>query len=465
LKKINFALSVLIFLTAFYLCAETKTKFTQKIEWKADPNALEYKVELRSENTGQTEFFTTDKSFISFTKAAGIYSYRIFAYDFLGRESSVSVWNTFTIKKAIQPKAQKLKEEVTITQDSGLQTQIPVDLENISESSKIEVLDIKNNEKIPASIVFDGGNKEKTSAKKIQVENLKSGDYKIIVTNPGGLSSQIQQSIKVKDLKSLAEEKRIEEEKLAVERAERERLAEEKRLEEERLAAEQAERERVAEEKRLEEEKLAAEQAERERLAEEKRLEEETKKSQKIKKVKTARSAKDIYFTFGAGLLIEPVNGPLEDFASITEILEPHFGIMFLPFRTKDRKLKFGFENRTVFFSATDKKNYADVTLQGFYNAFNLVLHKNLVRNTIYGELRAGAGLLLMERDIKYFVSDVSNPSSKKFGYIGFQGGGGIMFVSKKYLSLEIATDCSYNRISGENVFLINPYISFGLRL
>jgi len=444
LKKINFALSVLIFLTAFYLCAETKTKFTQKIEWKADPNALEYKVELRSENTGQTEFFTTDKSFISFTKAAGIYSYRIFAYDFLGRESSVSVWNTFTIKKAIQPKAQKLKEEVTITQDSGLQTQIPVDLENISESSKIEVLDIKNNEKIPASIVFDGGNKEKTSAKKIQVENLKSGDYKIIVTNPGGLSSQIQQSIKVKDLKSLAEEKRIEEEKLAVERAERERLAEEKRLEEE---------------------KLAAEQAERERLAEEKRLEEETKKSQKIKKVKTARSAKDIYFTFGAGLLIEPVNGPLEDFASITEILEPHFGIMFLPFRTKDRKLKFGFENRTVFFSATDKKNYADVTLQGFYNAFNLVLHKNLVRNTIYGELRAGAGLLLMERDIKYFVSDVSNPSSKKFGYIGFQGGGGIMFVSKKYLSLEIATDCSYNRISGENVFLINPYISFGLRL
>lgn len=82
------------------------------------------------------------------------------------------------------------------------------------------------------------------------------------------------------ELERLAEEKaareKAEQERLAAEEAERERLAEEeaarKAEEEERLAAEEAERERRADEeaaRKAEEERLAAEEAERDRRAEE----------------------------------------------------------------------------------------------------------------------------------------------------------------------------------------------------
>ena len=115
---------------------------------------------------------------------------------------------------------------------------------------------------------------------------LKSNKPKVYaVTKIEGIESVAEYKARIEaerlarlEAERIAEEKRLEEERLAEEaRLEAERIAEEKRLEEERLAEEaRLEAERIAEEKRLEEERLAEEaRLEAERIAEEKRLEEE----------------------------------------------------------------------------------------------------------------------------------------------------------------------------------------------
>lgn len=83
-----------------------------------------------------------------------------------------------------------------------------------------------------------------------------------------------------------AEQERIEAERLAAEKAEQERL-EQERLEQERLAKEQAERERIEREEaeRREQERLAAEQAEKERLEKE-RLEAERLEQERLAREK-----------------------------------------------------------------------------------------------------------------------------------------------------------------------------------
>ncbi len=522
-KKI--LLTVLFLLICSIFDAASQSKLKQKIEWKEDPNAFEYKVELKNLADGTTDTFTTEKSSVTFSKPAGKYQYRITAYDFLGRESSVSQWKSIEFVKALKPKVEKVKEKVEVKPkltESGkavadTKIEISVDIESVTKDSKVELVNPSTNEKIPAKIVFDRASDEKEKkADKIVAENIKPGDWKIKVTNPGGFTAESEQLVKIEkitdeELARFEEEKRLEKERIAKEKEEAERLAREEaeRLEAERLAKEEADRlakeeaarleaerlaeeqrieaERLAEEKRLEEERLAQEESERlakeeaERLAKEEadRLEaerlarEEAERAEKLRRArqkklaamkKAAKPAKDIILTGAFGIALDTQDTVLSEIHTSSTVLSPHGCLMYLPLKSKDYGWRFGSQLNASYMTFKKSYDYAEVDTSALAASFDFVLQRRLFADQAMLELKAGGGLMVFETVINYTDSDKEDPSNKYYSHPFACAGLGLMIIPVKHLVFEFGADYSYSKISGENLFLLSTYMGIGLR-
>ncbi|MBQ0052513.1 MAG: hypothetical protein KBT11_10710, partial [Treponema sp.] len=304
--------------------AAAQAKFTQKLEWRAEPNAFEYKVEVVSvDGKIKPEFFTTDNNSVSFSKPAGLYRYRVYVYDFLGRESSVSEWRNFEITKAYQPEIFQKGDfaEIYVTYDENEKIKsienrivLPVELKGVSKKSEIELTNVGNGEKIKTILQDDGNGKYS-----LVVEKAVSGKYRLRVKNPGGLVAETSRLISIVQKDNLseiaaikAEKIRIQEEKRAAIEAERMAKEDAKRAEEERIAAEKLEKERLAQEEaeRKKAEKIALEEAKRaeeERIAAEKAEEEERKRI--VREERKNRPAREIIFFAGADMSANIYNG------------------------------------------------------------------------------------------------------------------------------------------------------------
>ena len=74
---IKYILSFLACLLINQLYAESP-KFVQKVEWSSSRNAANYKVEIKSTDSGNENLvFTTTKTFVEFSLPAGSYKYRV----------------------------------------------------------------------------------------------------------------------------------------------------------------------------------------------------------------------------------------------------------------------------------------------------------------------------------------------------------------------------------------------------
>lgn len=232
IKKVRF-----IFLFAlFCMPLSAQSRFKQRVEWESEPNAMEYKVEIElleldlpdegdggltseeeasgadGESSGEetpdtdnaapgekipvttaepssiqkTHFFNTTETFIEFSYEPGRYRYRVYAYDFLGRETSVSDWREFEITRALEPKV-KVRDSVQVEKGSNENLVIPVDLDSITPESVVVLVDPQTNEEIPGEIQEDP---EYPGAKVVVFPPIKKPDYKIKITNPGGLTTE-----------------------------------------------------------------------------------------------------------------------------------------------------------------------------------------------------------------------------------------------------------------------------------
>ena len=301
LKNLIFLFFAIIFsVNCGYEIFAWEKHFEQKIEWKSDSNAFEYKVEVRDVAGGKISSYTTSDNFLNLNLSAGNYQYRVTVYDFLGRESNVSPWQNFEIRKASTPEIQKIEKNIQAVADESNKISLPVHVESVAQGTSVSLVNAKTNEKVQGKLIVDAAtNSEVASASKAEFPKVPDGDWRIVVENPSGLSSSSDViSIKTTDVSAIREAERLaaeeaarkEQERLAAEEAarkEQEKLAAEEasRKEQERLAAEETERkekERLAAEEaaRKEQEKLAAEEAarkEQEKLA----AEEAARKEQK----------------------------------------------------------------------------------------------------------------------------------------------------------------------------------------
>ena len=287
LKKRFFSLIVCLFFAAgtSLLYAQTKSKnaktySTQTLRWSADPNVLEYRIEIQDISGNIIQTVTTENNSLEISLPNGKYKYKITAYDLLGRESVNSGWNQLEVLKASQP-AISMEQTLESLEEDGKTLELDVEIKDVTTGSKVELVNPETGETIAGNLLIDSAidadASEVLHASKSHFENVPEGKWQLVVTNPSGLFSEsepfeVQDTMKEKRLAAEKSEKeRLERERLEAERIEQERLAAEQEiLERERLEAERIEQERLAaEQERLERERLEAERIEQERLAEE----------------------------------------------------------------------------------------------------------------------------------------------------------------------------------------------------
>ena len=183
---------ILIFSSINNVVFSADKKFPQKIKWKTDPNALEYKVELRKIG-GKSTFTKTTGSYMELSLPAGDYEYRVYVYDILGRESSVSAWKKFTILKAAEPEI-SVQEEKSRLEKSESDLSLDVAISSVTRESTVELVNVKTNEKVKGTLQIEktsgksGGETERATG--ITFPSVESGEWKIRITNPSGLSSE-----------------------------------------------------------------------------------------------------------------------------------------------------------------------------------------------------------------------------------------------------------------------------------
>lgn len=192
-KKL-FVSTFIIFLftvMASYCLFAQENRFKQKLEWEAEPYALEYKVEIKSTSSSSVlKEFTTQNCYVEFSMAPGEYSYRVFAYDFLGREASCTEWENFTITKALQPKVNLKDVNVTVDGNSKRPVTIPVDVARITDESTLVFVNTETGEKIEGIINTSKAEDGSVSSSSVVFPNVSIGEWKMVVTNPSGLSTE-----------------------------------------------------------------------------------------------------------------------------------------------------------------------------------------------------------------------------------------------------------------------------------
>ena len=245
-----FSLFAVVLMTVSGLFADAQNLLTQKIEWKADKNVYEYKIEIQKIPDGKSTYITTQKNFTNVSLEKGKYRYKIHAYDFLGRKSKSTDWINLEILKAAKPVIAENTKPAIKTQKDG-STVLDLNIEDVSKNSKAELINETTGEKIKGKLVLkdsknDAGtiaDAETQTATQAQFPKVKEGKWKLRITNPSGLSTETEGIV----VDSEAERKK-----------EEARIAEEKAKEEARIAAEKA---KAEEENRVAAEKAKAEEA------------------------------------------------------------------------------------------------------------------------------------------------------------------------------------------------------------
>ena len=394
LKSVLVSLFIVLCSSAFLTAQETKSKFTQRLNWKSDFKALEYLVEVKNENSDEIIEFKTEENFIEFTMPSGKYSWRVTAYDYLGRKSKITKWKEFEILKAMKPVIKDVEKSAPLKKlDSSTIVEIPLLSESISDAAKVELVDEILDRCISGKIV-DG---------KAVFENVIEGDYKVRITNPGGFSCESQEL-------TVVDNSRIEEEK---------RLAEQKRLEEE---------------KRL---------AEEERLAEIRRKKEERRN----------RPKKDFYVELGAGLLTgitdDPLSKVVEEFKPVVDLK-----IEYLPKKIGSWKLGGEIESSFEYLLDETNKDY-DVYRFVVPVLANFSIMKEIKPEKMYAGIRAGGGLSFL---CNQFVFNSDMRSDSKFLHVGLAGDAQLCaryFINRSFV-VELNSSCKYFRISGEDIFSVS---------
>ncbi|MCQ2586724.1 MAG: hypothetical protein MJ174_01320 [Treponema sp.] len=180
----------LIFLCNLSLFAESP-KFVQRLEWSESKNSVNYKVEIQSvENTIEPVFFVTKNTYIEFSLPSGFYKYRVYVYDFLGRERNVSSWHEFEIKKAVMPEVVSVQEKVEVSDDDN-QISIPVNVKEVNSESKVVLVNTNTGEEIEGQLnIADEDSKKYSEAFIAHFPKVETGNWKLKITNPGGLTTE-----------------------------------------------------------------------------------------------------------------------------------------------------------------------------------------------------------------------------------------------------------------------------------
>lgn len=470
-KFIRFAfLMVFIFGISQAVFAQN-TKFEQKISWQIEKNASEYKVELVEKKEGaKPKFYNTEETYVKLSLPAGIYRYRVYAYDFLGRESSISEWTDFEILKAKTPEVKVASEKVEKTPGKNEKVIIPVEVDSVTDESVIELVNTLTNETVSGKLVKDSS-KDKEEISKAEFENLSAGEWKIKITNPSGLQgeSQIISIVEKKGAEKKAE-KKVDTPAVAAtneaakamlekypelsddERRKRQSQADLKYVENE-LARREAKKQQEIEAKKKEEEKAKAKEEQKVQPVEE----------EKKEKPKKEYKFKDMGIAIGGGIMYSPFeNSFTEDSDSA---LYPVAILNFNAYPVKLKGSKLGLEADAKVSYLTGSTEYFEKTYPFSIFELNLVYQKDLYKHKILLNAKAGGNVFIFNRQFKYTENHGrEDPEVKNYGYLGAQGGLNVQLMAGKRVEFILGADYDHIFMAENKTSFLCPYALVGVR-
>lgn len=466
-KFIRFAfLMVFIFGISQAVFAQN-TKFEQKISWQIEKNASAYKVELVEKKEGaKPKFYNTEETYVRLSLPAGIYRYRVYAYDFLGRESSISEWTDFEILKAKTPEVKVASEKVEKTPGKNEKVIIPVEVDSVTEESVIELVNTLTNETVSGKLVKDSS-KDKEEISKAEFENLTAGEWKIKITNPSGLQgeSQIISIVEKKEPEKKAETPAVAATNEAAkamlekypelsddERRRRQSQADLKYVENE-LVRREAKKQQEIEAKKKEEEKAKAKEEQKVQPVEE----------EKKEKPKKEYKFKDMGIALGGGIMYSPFeNSFTEDSDSA---LYPVAILNFNAYPVKLKGRKLGLEADAKVSYLTGSTEYFEKTYPFSIFELNLVYQKDLYKNKILLNAKAGGNVFIFNCQFKYTGNHGrEDPEVKNYGYLGAQGGLNLQLMAGKRVEFILGADYDHIFMAENRTSFLCPYALVGVR-
>ena len=479
------------------LYAQTKSKnaktySTQTLRWSADPNVLEYRIEIQDISGNIIQTVTTENNSLEISLPNGKYKYKITAYDLLGRESVNSGWNQLEVLKASQP-AISMEQTLESLEEDGKTLELDVEIKDVTTGSKVELVNPETGETIAGNLLIDSAidadASEVLHASKSIFENVPEGKWQLVVTNPSGLFSEsepfeVQDTMKEKRLAAEKSEKeRLERERFEAERIEQERLAEEL-AEQERIAAELAAREKLENDvaanpnvpvnglkysddiismasQIFEEEEMNDDYYDDLEIPDDEEIEAQRKAERHEKWLNYDRK---FYVNAGVG-----ANFCLYDNDFISKYFmngfTPSFTarIDFLPIHKN--KWRFGLEiagSRTCY---TYSNVYYDLKLDMNMLQTNLIYRFSFAKNKLWLSVKGGGGISLMQTNLIFKVETSEKHNiSENFAYFMAGGGLSLTIVPKQLIIFEIGADYTNIFMNDVSTGLISPYITAGIR-
>ncbi|MGN0739759.1 MAG: hypothetical protein ACI4LX_06270 [Treponema sp.] len=440
------------------LFCQTK-EFRQKLMWEAEPNALEYKIEIQNvDDDSDFRTIETENTFIEFSMPAGDYIYRVFAYDFLGREASVTEWKSFSILKAVKPEISVTDKTVRIKPSENKPVEIPVNIENITSESSAVVVNEETGETLDGQInISDKGDGFISGS--VFVAGLTEGVWKVVVQNPSGLSSESESLKAAPAGKNLIVSKNDEAPHDEPVTETTEEIAE--AADDEMQAEEIAETEEISE--REEPVEIASSDEEEEKEPEEKPPEEQPKTEvAEVPEKKRGYTVQDINIMAGGFIPFIFYDEYLKSFDGSDFNWGLCAKISYLPIDIK--KVQIGFELGASVTRISMQNDYIKVMLPVMIAQFNIVGRINLYKEKFGVNIKLGGGAAVFKKEIAYNSTVRENPADSWHGNICANGGLSVNWIPFKHLILEAGADFTHIFIPEMNSGILSAYLCVGLR-
>lgn len=438
--------AIILLLLAMPVFAD-EISFPQKLEWKSNANALEYKVEVQNIATGKTQVLTTDKTSTEISLMPGKYRYRISAYDFLGKEASVSSWTNFEVFKANKPKIKDVEPSVKVQEETG-SVGIDVNISDINKDTKFELV----NESLEGAISIEEKSLMGTSSSEtekithLDFKNVPPGKWRLRVTNASGLSS-LSEVIEIEGEKKYSEEE-VEKIKKEAEDAVRSEM--------------QAQVEEYK--KNAEAEKLAAEKAKaEEEAAEQQEDEEKPEVPVKPKNPSKPYKWKNVIVEGGLAYSMNILGDTIKDYYEEKNVIALNARVKFLPVKIRNEQIgaEIGFLRQEF------KKDNSYLTAKLESNIIDAkIVCQHRVMENVFVAGKLGGGVDMVTKSIDYSASAPNRlpPDKKNYFYPAAVAGTSVFFTPWKFVVAEIGADFTYVLAGSSPLGFVSPYACIGFR-
>ncbi|MDR3191679.1 MAG: hypothetical protein LBT87_01290 [Treponema sp.] len=171
---------------------EEDGRFVQFLKWEGQENVFYYEVEIEKQAEELWEGLfagKTELSFLEVSLTAGAYRYRVKPYDLLERPGPAADWIQFEVLPAKQPEPLRFSPEAFYLDEDTIWG-LNIFGRNLVDGIEILLAGPQGRVIKPGTVTV--GRSENEARLTFSYEQLDTGDYTVHVTNPGGLTMEIQ---------------------------------------------------------------------------------------------------------------------------------------------------------------------------------------------------------------------------------------------------------------------------------